>query len=223
MGHALEREAERFVIEEGDLSFWYRPRVEERQPTELGDVQRLLMALAPAGGTLFRLLAMGRKRLPRAGRNRFWGFVDLVLHDPRDMTAALDAHTYGTRTLGLRHLPAARPAAVGTYALEHHDGHTHLHMSLTTVLDEDAVVRELSLEQHASYIITVMNPDPTAWGLIELPSLQYELFDEPEVHVPVPTTFPRQLQERFGGKRYAQLDTPDWLDHPGAELVFVSE
>jgi len=221
MGHALERE--RVVIEEGDLSFWYRPRVEEQNPEDLGDVQRVLLALSPAGSSLFRLLAIGRKRVPRAGRNRFWGFVDLVLHDPRDMAAALDAHTYNTRTRGLRHLPAARPAAVGTYSLEHHDGHTHLVTSLTSNLDEDPVIRDLALEPRASYIITVMNPEPAAWGLVELPSLQYELFDEPEVHVPVPTPFPPELQERFEGRRYAQLDSPDWLNHPGAELVFVSE
>ncbi|MCU1231508.1 MAG: hypothetical protein JWO97_4392 [Acidobacteria bacterium] len=220
MGHALERP--RQLLESGAISFFYRPRVEEQAPHELDDVQRLLLVLQPDDSSVHRVIAIGRKRLPRAQRReRFWGYVDLVLYDRRDLESALDAQIYGTKTRGLRHLPAAVPAAGGDYSLEWHDDHAHLTYSVSRRTDDD-VTRELELEREASYIVTVMNPDPLAWGLLEPPSLQQELFDDLETHVSVPAPFPPRMQKRFGDRRYAQLDTPEWLDHPGAELVFIA-
>jgi hypothetical protein len=32
---------------------------------------------------------------------------------------------------------------------------------------------------------------------------------------------PPSLQQRFGKRRFAQLDATEWLDHPGTELIFV--
>ena len=217
MGHARIQERPLALLEEGTISFHYRPRVEEQAPEELGDVQRLLAVLAPDDGSRFRLLAIGRKVL----RERFWGFVDAVLHDRRDMEALLAAQTYGTKTLGLRHLPAARPLGSGSYFLGRHDDHTHLDYTLRHVVQDDPVAREIALPPSASYIVTIANPDPGAWGLVEAPPLQQVLFGEEEVHITLPTPFPAPLQSQFRGRRYAQLDRAEWLDHPGAELVFI--
>lgn len=220
MGHALERP--RQLLETGTVSFLYRPRVEEVAAEELSDVQRLLVVLEPEDDSVHRVIAIGRKRLPRAQRReRFWGYVDLVLYDRRDLDAALASYVYGTKTRGLRHLPAAVPAASGSYAIEWHDDHAHFVYDIRERHDDD-VARELDLERNANYIVTVMNPDPLAWGLIEPPSLQQQLFDDLETHVTVPAPFPQRLQQRFGDRKYAQLDTPEWLDHPGAELVFIA-
>lgn len=211
------------MLEEGTIAFLYRPRVEELSPTDLDDVQRLLIVLEPDDQRVHRVLAVGRKRMPRGARHeRFWGYVDLVLYDRRDLDAALGAQTYGTKTRGLRHLPAARVAGHGVYTIEEHDGHTHLTYELAHREDDDPVVHDLALETAASYILTVANPDPAAWGLDELPSLQQQLFDVAETHVTVPAPFPPRLQERFGDRKFAQVDTPEWLDHPGAELVFIA-
>lgn len=213
----------RRLLERGEISFFYRPRVEEFDPESIEDVQRLLLVLAPERGRRFRVIAIGRKRLPRAARHeRFWGFVDLVLDSRRDLEAALDAQVYGTKTRGLRHLPPARPAASGRYRFTWHDDHGHLHYELRWRREDDSVVEELMIEPEGDYIVTVANPDPTAWGLLELPALQFDLFDEAEIHVTVPTPFPERLQNRFAGRRYAQLDTVEFLDHPGAELVFIA-
>jgi hypothetical protein len=209
------------TLEQGSMTFLYRPRVEEQHPEGLGDVQRMLLLLSPAGSPFERLIAIGRKRVPRsAKRDRFWGFVDLVL-TPYDMHAALGAQVYGTRTRGLRHLPAARPFAAGTYALDLHNSHSHLRWRVDELDVRDPVVQDLNLEESADYIVTVANPDPSAWGLVEQPSLQAELFDDLELHVPLPTPLPPSLQQRFGTRRFAQLDSVEWLEHPGAELVFV--
>ena len=209
------------TLEEGDITFLYRPRVEEQHPDGLEDVQRILILLSPRASALERLIVVGRKRLPRSKRrDRFWGYVDLVLA-PFDMQAALGAHMYGTRTRGLRRLPAAQPFAYGTYDITTHGPHSHLRWTIERIEHDDPVVADLSIERNADYIVTIANPDPAAWGLLEAPDLQSELFDELELHVTVPTPFPPALQSRFRDRKYAQLDSVEWLDHLGAELVFV--
>jgi hypothetical protein len=208
------------ILEQGSATFFYRPRVEENDPQELDDVQRLIVVLAPQGSPFERAISIGRKRLPRSTRrDRFWGFVDLVLTS-YDMNAALGAHVYGTKTRGLRHLPAAQQFASGTYELTWHGEHAHLRWHVEDA-SGDSVAAQIDLERNADYILTVMNPDPTVWGLLETPDLQRELFDDLELHVTLPTPFPPAMQQRFANRKYAQVDSPEWLDHPGAELVFV--
>jgi hypothetical protein len=209
------------TIERGSVSMLYRPRVEEQHPHDLGDVQRLLILLSPEKSSFERVIAIGRKRLPRsAKRDRFWGFVDLVL-TPRDMRAALDAQVYGTKTRGLRHLPAARAFARGTYELTAHGEHAHLRWHVQRITDADPIAFEVDVESDADYIVTVANPDLSVWGVTQPPDLQAELFDDLELHVTIPTPFPASLQQRFGDRRFAQIDSSEWLDHPGAEVVFV--
>ncbi len=209
------------TLEQGSVTFLYRPRVEEQHASELRDVQRLLILLHPAQHHFERLIAIGRKRLPRsAKRDRFWGFVDLVLA-PHDMSAALGAQVYGTKTRGLRHLPAAQPFAYGTYDLTTHGSHAHLRWHVDRVEPRDPIAFEVDVEDDADYIVTIANPDLEVWGLTEPPELQESLFDELELHVTIPTPFPPPLQERFGSRKFVQLDSVEWLDHPGAEIVFV--
>ena len=209
---------DRNIIEAGTITFFYRPRVEETAASTLGDVQRLLMLLSPDVARHERLIAIGRKRMPGRG-GRFWGFVDLVL-DSFDMQAALGAQVYGTKTLGIRHLPAAREIASGTYEIAWHDGHAHLRWNVAEVA-VDSVVAELGVEPDGDCIVTIANPDPAAWGVEVAPDLQAELFDTLEVHVTLPAPFPDALQAKFRGRRYTALDASSWLDHPGAELMFI--
>jgi hypothetical protein len=215
---ALAEAAE--TLELGSMTFLYRPRMEDEHPEE-SDVQRLLLLLRPDDSAFERVIAIGRRRLPRPARHeRFWGFVDLVL-TPFDMAAALEAQVYGTKTLGLRHLPAASPFASGTYELSLHRDHAHLRWQINEADRADAIVRELNVEASADYVVSVANPDPAAWGLTESPDLQSELFDDLELHVTLPQPFPATLQSRFRGQRLTSLDSPAWLDHPGAELLFA--
>ena len=189
-------------MERGEISFYYRPRVERWQVEDISDVQRLLLVLCPDRQRRYRVIALGRKRMPLPGE-RFWGFVDLVLDSQQDLRAALGASTYMTKTRGVRSLPAAQRIRTGRYEIASHEGHAHLDYG------------------DGSCIVTVANPDPKAWGLAETPPLQLDLFDETEVHVTVPATLPADLQRRFGDKRFLPLDSPRLLDHPGVELVFI--
>ena len=209
------------TIERGSIAFLYRPRVETSSVGGLDDIQRVIVLLSPERQPFERAIAIGRKRLPRsARRDRFWGFVDLVL-TPGDMRVALDAKLYGTKTLGLRHLPAAKRFAAGHYELATHDGHTHLRWHIDRVATDDPVAHGSVVENDADYILTVANPDPAVWGLEETPDLQDELFDDLETHVTLPTPFPPALQQRFGDRRFLEVDSTEWLDHPGVELVLI--
>jgi hypothetical protein len=198
------------LLEHGEIGFYYRPRLDTREIQSADGVQRMLIVLCPENRRRYRVIAVGRKRMA----TRFWGFVDLVLDAPQDLHAALGAQIYGTRTSGVRHVPAAVPAASGTYTLSWQNGHGHLEWRFKRVYDIDLTDGEA--------IVTVANPDPSAWGLEEPPSLQFELFDDVEVHVTTPATFPPAMQSRFGDQRYLPLDSLDYIDHPGTELVFAT-
>jgi hypothetical protein len=207
------------TLEQGSVTFYYRPRVEQPDAAELADVQRLLVLLSPSEAPYERLVAIGRKRFPTPGQ-RFWGFVDLVL-DAFDMQAALGAQVYGTKTRGMRHLPAAEQVASGTYEIAWHDEHAHLRWTIEEVAT-NPIAAELALEATGDWIVTIANPDPAAWGVEVAPDLQAELFDTLEVHVTLPAPFPETLQRKFRGRRYAALDSTAWLNHPGAELMFIA-
>jgi hypothetical protein len=103
----------------------------------------------------------------------------------------------------------------GDYRIYEHDGHSHLAYELSRHVD-DAMRREIGLARAGGFIITVMNPDPALWT----EPVQEELFPG---YVASPTPFPAELQDRFAGRKYAKLDTTEFLDYPGAELVLISE
>lgn len=213
MSRMLEVKAPR-TIEQGSISFLHRPRVEES--ADDSDMQRLLILLSPEESAFERLLAIGRRRLPRSSRrsDRFWGFVDLVL-TAEDMSAAL-----GTQMNIQGHVPAAQKFAGGSYEICMDGGDAHLRWHVAH-LEPSSAAFEMQVEKDADYILTIANPDPGAWGLHEVPDLQRQLFDELELHVLLPTRFPATLQERFGNRHLLGLDSTEWLDHPGAEIVFI--
>ncbi|MER5332776.1 hypothetical protein [Micromonospora sp. NPDC002717] len=197
------------VLEDGDIYFLYRPRVEEEHVDSLEEVQRLLVVMHPWRGRHLRLLVVGRKRLPGIDQHdRFWAFVDEVVDRPEQLHEALQARAYRTKTRGGREQPPARPVAEGAYVIARHDDHTHLAYELELPLRLGAPQHELSIEPEASYIITVKNPQAPSPPRVGLRGDQK-------------VKLPAQLQGKFHGRRFAPLDPPDFLDHPGTELVLV--
>lgn len=198
------------TLEKGDIYFFYRPRVEEKSPESLSDVQRFYVVLSP--GDKYRLLVIGHKKLPKpeaGGRRKFWGFADMVRKDPKAITEELSPAEYGTKTRGERHLPGARPAGEGVYQILRHGDHTHLVFELELPEEPGPVQEELQLEEEASYIISVKNPEA---GGQRAPGLS----DEKKAK------FPKKLRDIFRGRRFADVDPPEFLDHEGAEFVLVS-
>jgi hypothetical protein len=197
------------ILEEGDIYFFYRPKVDEERAKSLEDVQRLLVVLRPWGVERLRLLVVGRKRLPEITEHeRFWWFVDLVARTPEELRESLGERTYETKTRGVRTQPPARPAGEGVYVIARHDGHTHMAYELEQPRQLGPVQRELRIELEASYVVSVKNPQVSAPPGVGRPAI-----GEPEL--------PPELREQFRGRRFAPLDSTNFLDYPGAEIVLI--
>jgi hypothetical protein len=197
------------VLEEGDIFFCYRPAVDADRVRGLADVQRFFVIMKPRTKPVFRRLIIGRKHLPGAEEHeRTWAAVDLVTSHPEEIEDDLDPAGYETRTRGRRQVQAARPAGEGVYAVASHNGHTHLAYALELPDRPGPVQLELNINPEASLVITVRNPDlpaPTRSGIPPSRGANY----------------PDTLRQRFTGRRFTELDPPEFLDFPGAELVLI--
>lgn len=196
------------ILEEGDIFFLYRPKVNEDEPHGTGDVQRFEMVLRPEGGEKVRLMVVGRKRLPDPERHeRFWGFVEMVADSARRIEEELRERTYDTRTRGERTRPAARPVGEGVYVISLEDGQMHLSYELELPERPREAQRAFRIGRQASYVLSVKNPlrgSPAYAGLSEEDEADY----------------PRRLQEEFRGRRFAGEDVR-LLDYEGAEFLLV--
>ncbi|WP_159590906.1 hypothetical protein [Chelativorans xinjiangense] len=196
------------LVEEGDIFFFYRPRVEEEDPKGGGDIQRFGVILRPRGGEKVRLMIVGRKRMPEAKEHeRHWGFVDKIADSAKDIEKELRGGTYETQTRGQRTAPAARPAGEGVYVITLEDGQMHLSYELELPERRGDVQKELRILAQASYVLSVKNPEkgsPAYAGLREQDQADY----------------PDKLQEEFRGRRFGREDV-ELLDYEGAEFLLV--
>jgi hypothetical protein len=198
------------VLERGNIYFIYRPKVEHTSAAGLQDIQRFFVILSPSGKARYRLLLIGRKKLPAIAddHERSWGFVQKVARNPEEVEDELDRLTYSTQTRGERHLSPARPAGEGVYTIARHDTHTHLAFALELPERPGQVQQELNIPVEGSYIITVKNPDVDAPPGVGLP-------EEDRADLP------QRLRRRFHGRRFIPVDPPDFLDREGTEFILI--
>lgn len=196
------------ILEDGDIYFAYRPRVERKEAHQIEDIQRLFVILQPSRPGVVRRLIIGRKRLPQPDEHeRYWGFVDEVADRPEAVEDDLERQQYATRTRGERQVAEARPAGEGRYSLLVHDDHTHLVYALELPRRPGSVQTELDIQPEASYIVAAKNP--------EVPS-------RPGVGLSADrrTDLPDPLQRRFDRRRFIPAD-PDLLNQDGVEFVLI--
>lgn len=209
-----KREQERAeILEQGNIYFVYRPKVqgadEVHAVDSFADVQGTYIVLSPHGKKRFRLIAIGQKQLPDiSGGEKNWGFVDRVENSAKKIEEELQRDRYQTKTQGERIRPAARPAGEGVYALVRHGDHTHLAYALELPAAPGAVQRTLHIEEQASYVLSIKNPEQASAGHAGMGEKRR-------------VRFPKHLQERFRERRFIPADPPDFLDHEGAEVLFI--
>jgi hypothetical protein len=196
------------LLEQGDIFFLFRPRVDEDRPSDMSDVQRFFIVLRPEGRAKFRLLVVGRKRLPDVGEHeRNWGFVALVTNSADAIERELREETYATKTRGEQRQPAARPVGEGVYAITLESGQMHLSFALELPEQPGEVQQAFKIPPEASFALSVKNPEkgqsPGA-GLRESEKADY----------------PERLQREFHGRRFEREDVR-MLDFPGAEFIMV--
>jgi hypothetical protein len=195
------------ILEQGDIYFLYRPRVQYERVRSLADVQRLLVVLQPWPDNRLRLLTVVGKRLPSIpAHDRSWWFVDRAVSHPDELREVLGRRRYWTKTRGERVQPPARAVGVGGYAVFPHERHTHLAYRLDYPYRRGAPQRDLNIEFEASYVVAVKDPR------VPLPPGVRRWAPRPEL--------PPDLLARFRGRRFVPLD-PVFLDHRGAELVVI--
>lgn len=74
------------TLEEGDVFFLYRPKVDVARVNGLADVQRFFVVRKPRTKPVFRRMIIGRKRLPGlAEHGRTWAVIDLVTDDSEEL------------------------------------------------------------------------------------------------------------------------------------------
>ncbi|MDP9021743.1 MAG: hypothetical protein M3N57_03400 [Actinomycetota bacterium] len=197
------------TLETGDIHFLYKPVVDEEDPQGLVDVQDFFVVLHPRGRDTFRLLVVGRKRLPEVGdTERLWGFVKEVTDDADGLRDALGPAEYDTATVGRRHQPGARPAGQGVYALARRGRDTFVAYQLHSPDQPGDVQDVLRIAPEARFVLAVKNPDVGAPPGAGLP---------PDARADLPP----DLHERFDGRRWLAADPPAFLDHEGAEFVLI--
>lgn len=199
------------VLEQGNIYFIYRPKVEQTSVTGLDDVQQFNMVLSPHGKATCRLITLGKKQLPSLTTNgeKGWAFVEQVVAEPQVLEQGLRQETYQTKTRGERHQPAARPVAEGVYDLVRHPQDMRLVYVLELPSDLGPAQKQLNLEVEGIYILSVKNPQtasPPGTGLQDDQQAGY----------------PQKLQQQFDEGRFINAQSPDFLDYEGTELILIS-
>jgi hypothetical protein len=148
------------ILEQGDIFFFYRPKVRSEKVESIEDVRRFFMVLAPESKDkkdLYRLLVIGKKSLPEIRESearsseRFWARVGGIFDHPTQLTKELVSEEF-------REGDIARPVGEGKYAIVSHSNHTELAFILELPKEPGEAQKELGIEKEASYIITVINP-----------------------------------------------------------------
>ncbi|MCE8032212.1 DUF2795 domain-containing protein [Billgrantia tianxiuensis] len=196
-------------VEQGEIYFFYRPKVNVEKVESLDDVQRLHVVLAPENGSRVRLFLVGKKRLPEIIKSkpkstaREWMMNDLT-GQPQEIGKALAPLEYATKTRGEQEQGEAIPAGEGRYVIFEREGSSRLAYRLTSPGKPGKAQRELGILPEGSYIISVRNP------AIDVPGFPHSK-----------PNFPKRLEEKFADKRWIDIDDPTLLDYEKAQLVLI--
>lgn len=201
------------TLEQGEIYFFYRPKLGVDEVRGRPDVQRLYMVLAAKRPrSIYRLFVVGRKKLPEVtpGRQhperRNWALNVLTSRKLEDLRRELGSFEYATKTRGTRVAPPAEPVGQGLYQLLRHGDHTELAYALRLPRVPGPAQEEFAIEDEASYVVAVKNPDVSTPGA---PSSSR------------PPKYPKRLREKFGSRRWIPVDDPALLDYENTQLLLL--
>src|ERR671911_1276522 len=207
------------IIEQGDIFFFYRPKVDTEEVKDIKDVQRFYMVTTPEEeekekkkNDIYRLFLIGQKQLPEivegksTSEEKNWALNILTTSNPDDIHKELLPAEYTTETRGKRRLAAAAPAGEGKYKIVKHDSHTELAYILELPEIPGPTQREFEIKKEASYIISVKNPDVRVPGFAASEK-------NPE--------YPKTLKEKFGDRRWINVEDPGLLNYENTQLLLI--
>jgi hypothetical protein len=200
------------IIEEGDIFFFYRPKVGAEEVEDVKDVQRFYMVISPEDSNKYRLLLVGQKQLPEivegksTSEEKNWALNILTTSSPNNIQKELMPAEYTTETRGKRRLAAATPTGEGKYVIVKHDNHTELAYILELPEIPGPSQREFEIKKEASYIISVKNPDVKVPGFASSKK-------NPE--------YPKSLKEKFGDRRWINVEDPELLNYENTQILLI--
>lgn len=205
-------EKESRTIEQGDIFFFYRPKVGKEEVGELADVQRFYMVMSPESGKQ-RLFVLGQKQMPEIAEGRStseernWALNVLTTSNTEAIKKELLPAQYETETRGRRTVGPATPAGEGKYSLVRHGNHTELAYVLELPEVPGPTQKEFEIRKEASYIISVKNPDIQVSG--------FRAFEQRKPQ------YPSTLKERFGDRRWINVEDPNFLNYENAQVLLI--
>ncbi|KAI1336083.1 hypothetical protein F5Y15DRAFT_395967 [Xylariaceae sp. FL0016] len=208
------------ILEKGLIYFFFRGRVGIDEPSAVNEIARSYMVLRPLAkdaklgeGTLddagnTRLIAIPKKVLPLSGKDRWIAFVEKSHASFKEMKDEfLSASDYTTKTAGVRHTPAATPAAEGIYAVTTTGRESHLAYMITLPADLGEVQTEIGLREKGSFILSTRNPK----------------YDAPKgTALPQEADYPQEVQDEFRALRWMPTQ-PKHLDYVNTQFLLIGE
>lgn len=204
------------IIEQGDIFFFYRPKVDTEEVKDIKDVQRFYMVTTPEKqkkNDIYRLFLIGQKQLPEiiegksTSKEKNWALNILTTSNPDDVHKELLPAEYTTETKGKRRLAAAAPAGEGKYKIVKHDNHTELAYLLELPEIPGPTQKEFEIKKEASYIISVKNPE------VNIPGFATVSEKKPE--------YPKHIKEKFGDRRWINIEDPQLLDYENTQVLLI--
>src|SRR5919112_2969201 len=205
------------IIEQGDIFFFYRPKVDTEEVKDIEDVQRFYMVTSPEKekkkNDIYRLFLIGQKQLPEivegksTSEEKNWALNILTTSNPDDIHKELLPAEYTTETRGKRRLAAAAPAGEGKYKIVKHDNHTELAYLLELPEIPGPTQKEFEIKKEASYIISVKNPE------VNIPGFATVSEKKPE--------YPKHIKEKFGDRRWISIEDPQLLDYENTQVLLI--
>jgi hypothetical protein len=210
----MSREDKSQIVEQGDIFFFYRPKVGTEEVTSTEDIQRFYMVTSPEErDSKYRLFVLGRKQLPEivedksTSEERNWALNTLTTNNAEDIRRELLAAEYETETKGKRRMAAAAPAGEGKYSIVKHDNHTELAYVLELPEMPGPTQKEFEIKKEASYIVSVKNPD------IQTPGFKAFEKRKPD--------YPANIKQKFGDKRWINVEDPELLNYENTQLLMI--
>jgi hypothetical protein len=209
-------------IEGGDIFFFYRPKIDTEEVKDIEDVQRFYMVTCndinyKNKNKKYRLFLLGSKKMPEivegksGSEERNWALNILTTSNADEIhNELLLPVEYTTKTRGKRRLASAQPAGEGKYSIIRHDGHTELAYILEIPEVPGPTQTEFEIKKEASYIVSVKNPE------IFIPG--YAAFSKKDGRKP---NYPKHIKEKFGEKRWINVDDPEILDYENTQLLLI--
>jgi Protein of unknown function (DUF2795) len=200
------------VIEQGDIFFFYRPKVGKEEVDGIEDVQRFYMVTAPEGGK-YRLFVVGQKQLPEivegksTSEEKNWALNILSTSNTEDIRKELMPAEYQTETKGTRRIGAAMPAGEGKYSIVKHENHTELAYVLELPEVPGPIQKEFEIKKEASYIISVKNPDKQVRG--------FAAFEKRKPQ------YPASIKEKFGDRRWINVEDAEIMNYENAQVLLI--